>query len=327
MIGEKMSKRKHKITTSFIIGLFVLIGSSVLVGSIFWLGANEFFKTRNFYLSYFEGSIQGLENGSAVKYLGIPVGNVNDISISPDGRLVELKIQIDPDMKITPDMRIKLEYSGLAGGKFLQIFIPDSSTYLAKVKYSFIPKYPVIPSAPSGFDEIASTTKEVLDEMMKIEFGKISTEMVELLASMNAVFQDKNLSLTMSNLQTASKNLSTLFNQLDTTQVIGNFIGTSYDIANSAEELVQTVTTLKTKIQTIEVAGFLDKVYGNYDSTMNQMNGMIRKLSSRSDLMLISLNSLIEDIRKSNHELKNTIQGISDDPSNIFLVHPPKKER
>lgn len=322
-----MNKKRYKITSSFVIGIFVLFGIMILVGSIFWLGANEFFKTRNFYLTYFEGSIQGLEQGSAVKYLGIPVGNVNDISISPDGKLVEIKLQIDPDMKITSNMRIKLEYSGLAGGKFLQIFIPEPGQKIAKVKYDFVPDFPVIPSSPSGFDEIASTTKEVLDEMMKIEFGKISTEMVNLLENMNLIFQDKNISLTLSNLQTASKNLTTLFGQLDTTKVIDNFIGTSYDIANSAEELVQTVTTLKSKIQNVEVAGFLDKVYHDYDTTMGNLDGMIRKFSQRSDLMIISLNGLIEDIRKSNKELRNSIQSISDDPSNIFLVKPPEKEK
>lgn len=322
-----MSGKRHKITSSFIIGLFVLFGTLVLIGSIFWLGANEFFKTRNYYLSYFEGSIQGLEQGSAVKYLGIPIGNVKDISISPDGKLVEVKMLIDPKLKITPAMRIKLEYSGLAGGKFLQIFTPDSGTNFPIVKYQFKPEFPVIPSAPSGFDEIASTTKEVLNEMMKIEFGKISTEMVDLLQNMNLIFKDKNISLTLGNLQVASKNLSTLFNQLDTTKVIDNFIGTSYDIANSAQELVQTVTTLKTKIQNVDVSKFLDKVYVDYDSTMQNVNGMIRKFSTRSDLMIISLNGLIEDLRKSNKELRSTIKGISDDPSNIFLVRPPDKEK
>lgn len=322
-----MSGKRHKITSSFIIGLFVLLGTLVLIGSIFWLGANEFFKTRNYYLSYFEGSIQGLEQGSAVKYLGIPIGNVKDISISPDGKLVEVKMLIDPKLKITPAMRIKLEYSGLAGGKFLQIFTPDSGTNFPVVKYQFKPEFPVIPSAPSGFDEIASTTKEVLNEMMKIEFGKISTEMVDLLQNMNLIFKDKNISLTLGNLQVASKNLSTLFNQLDTTKVIDNFIGTSYDIANSAQELVQTVTTLKTKIQNVDVSKFLDKVYVDYDSTMQNVNGMIRKFSNRSDLMIISLNGLIEDLRKSNKELRSTIKGISDDPSNIFLVRPPDKEK
>ena len=90
---------------------------------------------------------------------------------------------------------------------------------------------------------------------------------------------------------------------------------------------MQTVTTLKTKIQSVEVAGFLDKVYLDYDTTMGNLDGMIRKFSSRSDMMIISLNGLIEDIRKSNKELRSTIQGISDDPANIFLVRPPEKEK
>jgi hypothetical protein len=43
-------------------------------------------------------------------------------------------------------------------------------------------------------------------------------------------------------------------------------------------------------------------------------------------MMILSLNNLIEELRKTNIELRNSLKGISDDPSNIFLVNPPKKE-
>ncbi|OGU55834.1 MAG: hypothetical protein A2X64_11370 [Ignavibacteria bacterium GWF2_33_9] len=319
--------KKNKFTSSFIIGLFALTGILLIIGTIFWLGANEFFKTRNFYLTYFEGSVQGLEQGSSVKYLGVPVGNVSDINISEDGKLVEVKMQIDPDLTVLPSMRVKSEYSGLAGGKFLQIFIPEKGEIVPKTKLGFKPKFPVIYSTPSGIDELASSTKEVLNEMMKFDFGEISSSTIEMINQINNILKDKNIVLTLENMQQSSKKLSVLFSQLDTTKVVGNFISTSYDIANSAEELVNTVNVLKTKIQNVEVSGFLNNIYADYDTTMTNLDNMIKNVSARSDMMIISLNGLIEDIRKSNKELKNTIQGINDDPSNIFLVRPPKKEK
>jgi len=73
---------KGKLTTSFFIGLFVLLGVIAIVGSIIWLGSSQFMKERKFYVTYVDGSVQGLEQGGAVKYQGVPVGNIKKIDIA-----------------------------------------------------------------------------------------------------------------------------------------------------------------------------------------------------------------------------------------------------
>lgn len=318
---------RSKISSSFLIGFFVIISIGAIIATIFWLGANEFFKPKKTYVTYFDGSIQGLEKGSPVKYLGVPIGNVSNISIAPNGLLIEVEMQLDPKINITPDMRIKAEFSGIAGGKFLQIFKPDAGQNLPILKLGFTPPHQLIHSAPSGIDEIAIAAKQVIDNLMQVQFGKISNELIELIANFNTLLVDPNIRKSIENVEIATRNFSTFFNQLDTTKVIDNFINTSYNIANSADELLLTVKDLKNKVQKVEVGEFLDKVYYDYDTTMKQVNSTIRKISFRTDLLILSLNSLIEDIRKTNQELRNTLQTLQDDPSNIFLVKPPKEEK
>jgi len=315
-----------KISSSFLIGLFVILSIGVLIGGIFWLGANEFFKPKKIYVTYFDGSIQGLEQGSPVKYLGVPVGNVSNITIAPNGILIEVEMKLDPKMNITADMRIKSEYSGIAGGKFLQIFKPEKGQNMPIISLDFKPPHPVIHSAPSGIDEIAIAAKQVVENLMQVEFGRISYELTELLTNFNTLLNNPNINKSLENVELATRNLSTFFDQLDTTRVVDNFINTSYYIANSADQLLLTVNDLRKKIEQVEVGSFLDKVYYDYDTTMKTVNHSIRKVSLRTDLLLLSLNSLIEDIRKTNQELRNALQTLQDDPSNIFLVRPPKKE-
>ncbi len=317
---------KIKFTSSFLIGIFILLGSVVMLGVIFWLGANHFFKEKNYYVTYFDGSVQGLEQGSPVKFLGVPVGNVSEVSIAPNGRFIEVVMEIDPKMKITQDLRIKAEFSGIAGGKFLQIFKPEKGEQVQDLKLDFKPKYTLINSAPSGIDEIATAAKEVVNNLLKIKYSEISTETIELLKNFNNLLKDENISLTIANAQFASKNLAILFSKLDTTQVVDNFIKTSYNISNSADELLSTVQALKNKVTNIELNSFLDKIYYDYDTTMSNIDKSVNRFSIRTEMMILSLNNLIEELRKTNIELRNSLKGISDDPSNIFLVYPPKKE-
>jgi ABC-type transporter Mla subunit MlaD len=315
-----------KITSSFIIGLFVLFGIASIVAVVMWLGANEFFKEKKIFITYFDGSIQGLEQGSPVKYLGVPVGNVSAVEIAPDGKLVEVQMQIDPKMKITPDMMIKSEYSGIAGGKFLQLFRPEKGESYSKIKLSFNPKFPVIYSAPSGIDEIAIAAKEVFNDLLQVKYAKISNELIDMLENFNALLKNENIKSSLENVKDVSNSLALLLNQLDTTRIIANVIQTSYNISNGSDELLSTIQSLKDKIQKIDINNFLDKVYGNYDSTMTNVDKTITRFSIRSELTMFSLQNLIEDLRKTNTELESTLQGITDDPSNIFLVKPPKKD-
>lgn len=315
-----------KISSSFIIGLFVILSIGVLIGTIFWLGANEFFKPKSTYVTYFDGSIQGLEQGSPVKYLGVPIGNISNITIAPNGTLIEVEMKLDPKVNITPEMRIKAEFSGIAGGKFLQIFNPEKGQFIPTIQLDFKPPHPVIHSAPSGIDEIAIAAKQVIENLMQVEFSRISYELTELLTNFNTLLKNPSINKSIENVELATRNFSTFFNQLDTTRVVDNFINTSYNIANSADELLATVNDLRKKVEQVEIGTFLDKVYYDYDTTMKTVNQTIRRISLRSDLLLLSLNSLIEDIRKTNQELRNALQTLQDDPSNIFLVRPPKKE-
>ena len=100
-----------RVSNAFMIGLFVIVSTVVLIGAVIWLGANKFFKENIYFVTYFDGSIEGLENGSAVKYQGVPVGSVSKIELAPDGKLVQVTMQIKRKIDLRDNMRVKLEWA------------------------------------------------------------------------------------------------------------------------------------------------------------------------------------------------------------------------
>jgi len=55
------------------LGLFVTVGVILGVAAIIWVGASKYFEKGDRYVTYFNESVQGLQQDSAVKYRGVDV--------------------------------------------------------------------------------------------------------------------------------------------------------------------------------------------------------------------------------------------------------------
>ena len=54
--------------TKFNVGLFIIIGFTLSVIAIIWLGLSHLFEKGNLFEAYFDESVQGLNKDSPVKY-------------------------------------------------------------------------------------------------------------------------------------------------------------------------------------------------------------------------------------------------------------------
>src|ERR1700739_5167185 len=84
------------------VGAFVLV--VLLAGALFvyWYSDTREHRDYNRYEIYFTGSVSGLEKGAAVRYLGVPVGRVNDMRIDPrDSSRAEVIVDIDSSTPVS----------------------------------------------------------------------------------------------------------------------------------------------------------------------------------------------------------------------------------
>ena len=104
-----------------LLGLFVAIGTVIVVVAIFLVGRREgiFAKSIEIYARF--NSVEGLSNGAAVRLLGIDVGTVSQIKIWNNVALVDMKIFSDSRRFVKTDSRAILESEGLVGNKFVAL--------------------------------------------------------------------------------------------------------------------------------------------------------------------------------------------------------------
>jgi phospholipid/cholesterol/gamma-HCH transport system substrate-binding protein len=95
------------------LGLLLLAGFGVFVASVGWLkGLNP--GNRSYVVTVNFPTVAGVQNGSSVRYRGVPVGRITSIQTATNG--VAVKIAISPgDLIIPSDVEASIDQSGLLG--------------------------------------------------------------------------------------------------------------------------------------------------------------------------------------------------------------------
>ncbi|HEX7672482.1 MAG TPA: MlaD family protein [Polyangiaceae bacterium] len=156
------------------LGLFVVAGVVVGLGTVVLLGARNLQKETVNYVTFMDESVQGLEVGSPVKFRGVTIGTVSVIGVAPDRRHVDLTSSLAVDdivlmglakrrgkaleVRVPPEIRIQLASAGITGVKFLQLDFFD-------VKNNPLPILP-FPTPDNYIPAAVSTMKNLEDAII-----------------------------------------------------------------------------------------------------------------------------------------------------------------
>jgi phospholipid/cholesterol/gamma-HCH transport system substrate-binding protein len=189
------------------VGTFVLLGVLGLLIALLWLAGAQYREEFAYYRTYFSGSVTGLGKGTSVRYNGIEVGRVSDLTFDPeDPKRVIVTMQLQPSLPIHDDSLASIDSEGLTGGSFVEIDGGSKNApILAPTEDVAIP---VIRSKPS--------TLQQREESAPLLVAKLNKAADQL----NAVLSDQNVqafSLTLKNLQDMTAAFKGDMPDLDTT--------------------------------------------------------------------------------------------------------------
>lgn len=106
------------------VGLFVLIGASLLAVVIMILG--KIHIRPGYRIDIVFNDISGLTTDSPLKVAGVKIGNVLSFEITPDGK-ARVTVWIDKEYKIHHGCIVRVVSTGLIGTKYLQLTMGDLS--------------------------------------------------------------------------------------------------------------------------------------------------------------------------------------------------------
>lgn len=146
-----------------VVGAFVVILSAVVIAGVLWLGKTDYRGVYDRYEAYMRESVAGLSVNSTVKYRGVDVGRVKDISLSPDNpEEVKLTLDIAHGTPIKTDTIAVLETQGLTGLATLNL--TGGSREAPPLEALEGQEYPVIKTGPSLFFRLDEAISRLLSE-------------------------------------------------------------------------------------------------------------------------------------------------------------------
>lgn len=316
--------KPRKITSSFLIGFFVLFGFTLIGVAIIWFGTSKLLRESSYYATYFVGSVEGISKGNLVKYLGVPVGSIYDVRVAPDGRMIEVIIVMEKIIPVSDSLRVKIEFSGLTGGKFLQLFYTTDSTILNwHPELTFQPPFQVIPSAPSGIETLEAGLRQTLEKVTEFQFGEVSTQIVASLKSAKNFLENEELWSIIQNLKYTTERLKSIAEKADTSNLINIFEESAYYLKRLTYKLEMFADSLNFELRNAKISYKIDSAFNQADSVIT----FAKKLGKHAELSLYSLDELLQNLKTTNLLIQNLIREYSQNPGMLLFSEPPPLEK
>lgn len=296
--------RKYVLT-----GLFVLVLGTGFVWGILWISAGGTPQRVDRYVVYMLESVSGLNVDSSLKYRGVDVGKVEEISIDAENpQRIRLLLQIRSDIPITVDTVATLEYQGLTG--LANVNLKGGSAGSAPLRAAPGEDYPVIQTEPSLF-------------------SRLDTTISELLANLTALLNDgnrDNIAATLTNMATFSKALAEQSTHLDTAvenfnEMLANSRTASAGLPQLIDKLSASASTVADMAQEFrEFAEHANDISAGLEQLVERTGGDLNNLAATA---APAFTAMLEDLRIAAQNLNRLSAELANDPSVLLYGSEP----
>lgn len=227
----------------FRLGLFIIAAIVVFLAIVLALSAGQVFRKTVVLETYFNESVQGLDTGSAVKYRGVQLGRVSNISFTyaryeqdlprsvrkpyvlveseVDPALIGFAAESDPErlqQAIERGLRVRIAPVGITGTAYLEIDIIESAPPPLPIDWT--PQHLYIPSAPSSYNQIVRGAQNFLLKLDRLDVESVLADAHKLLVTANAQLEQAPLGKLASSADATLKDVRAAAVQLN--KVLGS---------------------------------------------------------------------------------------------------------
>lgn len=288
-----------KKTSPVKLGLFIIIGVSLLVLAIFLIGDKNALFSKTFEVKAYFSDIQGLRSGATVRLSGIDVGSVSNVSIVDDasGR-VEVRMNLVEDIKrfIRTDTKATISTEGLVGSKVVVLKI--GSTDAAHVGEGGV----IQTEDPLGFDAIIAETQGIMEytKTLTMDLSEIISKVNKGEGTMGKILNDDELYNEAVQLtQRADQSLTSITEELGRVTEIFNRLGEGVEsVVANVDSVVLEVDSIIANLKNGNgVLGALLVNGSKYDTVFTSMMRNIELTSSDARLAASRLAENMEALK------------------------------
>lgn len=258
------------------VGVVTLLLLAMLAGGVIWI-ARLSEGNQQEYDIFFQQSVDGLANGSAVTFAGVPVGQISQIELWPkDPKFVRVRIKVDEKLPVSVGTVATIQGSFTGVSK---IQLEGAIKGAPRITEPGPEGVPVIPTRRSGLGEILNSAP-----------------------------------LLMERLATLTENLNTFLSEDNRKSISGILANTermTADLADTTPQLNATLTELQGALrQANATLASFEKVAGSADNMLNEegdsLASDLRATLQSATVAIDELGATLKAARPASRQLMET---------------------
>lgn len=290
------------------VGAFIVLVLSLAGYWLTWLTADT--RSYSRYAMYFQGSIMGLSNGSAVSYMGVNVGRVIDINLDPSfPGLVQVLADIEERTPISPSTEATLAMRGVTGLVIIELSQSDDEQQLGDFTID-AQGHRQIPVKESMISELARSLPD-----LSAQLSLVLNQLNKLLGEDNLKRVDK----TLGHLEVLSQSLAQSSEHIPA--ALTAFQQVADDLKQTSTEVRSLALLLGPQAKTLMADAL--KTAAQLESMAEQLDALVARNAPRVDDFMTTglggLEQLIFDSREMVNSVQQLAESLRQDPSRLIF--------
>lgn len=288
-----------------VVGVFVLVLATVLIGGVLWFGSGKSYRTQyDTYRIYMKESVSGLNLNAPVRYRGVEIGRVQQISLAPDNiEQVQLTLGIVHGTPIKTDTVALLQTHGLTGLTFIEL--TGGSRDAPELEKRPGEDYPVIGTGPSLMTRLDTSVSALLSNLNKTS------------ENINALLDEQNrnsVRKTLADIESLAHALASRQGQIG--QGLTDAAHTLQNTARLSDELPQRMQ---------RSADAFDRMADELAKTSSAARATLQSTQQFTDETLPEIHQLAAELRDLTASLRRLSGELEQDPA--ALLHGKTQQR
>jgi len=287
-------------TQKFNLGIFVLLSTIILIIALYFIGNRQNLFGKTFRISAVFNNVNGLQLGNNVRYSGINVGTVKNITMINDTTICVNMVIEDKMLKhLKKNAVAAIGSDGLVGSMIINI-VPNKDVSPLLIPGDTIKSYSKITT--TDILETLNTTNDNIALLIS-DFLKITTDINQGKGTLGMLINDpeiaSNLKQTVANLKTSSSNASITIRDLK--NIVSSI---NYDDSMAAVLLSDSISANKMK----SIISNLNKSSSDINTVVKNLNAVVLNVKNGEGTLNYMVNDTIL-VRDIDETVKNIKEG------------------
>ena len=286
-------------------------------------------KGEVYYINFKGTSVNGLNNGSDVKYQGVKIGIVKDIEVNPtdlDSILVYVRIQ--PKFPVMDDMRAALVYAGITGLRFVEISGGHAHANLVPPGGEILTQRGLGEKAEDivlNVDNVVQAINDMLDKKNREKFASLLSNLEKSTDVISGILEKREKNFVNS----IEKFDATMTEIIQLTENLKSFSEYLNNLSERApiESLVKESETLIKQLSQRFSQQEMGKTLENLDTFLSTTTSSIRKISNRFIDLESELNKTLASLRESLENIASFTRDLKEDPTLLIRKRASKRSK